>query len=294
MLCEGSQFERFQEGDVPPDLPKDCFFKLEITTQYVTSVAPFEIGNAMLFFLEAADAIITKVRRPKFAITADVFIDSLRCTTKVRVYSLAGCRFAIEFQRRSGDSLSFNAVYERASRYLPRLDMEAAVDEPLFNFQPLPAAPDHAVGVAISAAGILPLLDMTSLVGAPWLQAEAAAALCEMADNPILWTTRVFQGIEKLLQATSTEVDYPTACLLERLSQQAGAVPCFASEGFMPAVMNKVAALQTHPKVRAKLARALSSVIRKQSLLCVSTRADGEAAASLRALDEALGQNVAG
>ena len=185
----------------------------------------------------------------------------------------------IEFQRRSGDSLSFNAIYQRARRYLqPRVSMDADVDEPLFNFQPLPAAPGNAVGVAASTAGILPLLNMTSFVGDPWLQAEAAAALCEMAGNPILWNMRVFQGIEKLLQATSTEVDYPTACLLERLSQQPGAVPCFASEGFMPAVLNKVASLP-HPKVRAKLARALSSVIRKQSLLCVTTRADGEAAA---------------
>jgi hypothetical protein len=256
--------ERFQMGDVPPDPPTDCFFKFEATTQYLTSVAPFEIGNFLLdFFNKKVDAVITKVRRPKFAIKVDVFSDTVMCTTKVRVYSQGSGRFAIEFQRRSGDTISFNATYQQVCRYLQqRLNMEAPEDEPLFNFVPLPI-PDDALGVAISEAEILPLLDMTSLVGAPWLQAEAAASLSKMAaeSNPVLWSPRVFQGIEELLQVISTDVSYPTACLIEHLSQQAGAVPRFASEGFLPAVLDKATSPQSHPQVRNKLARALRNAI---------------------------------
>ena len=128
MVCEGgAQLERFDEGDVPPDPPTDRFFELEATTQYATSVAPFEIGNHLLdFFNERVQATLVKMRRPKFGIKADVFIDGLMCRTKVRVYSLDGCRFAIEFQRRSGDAICYNGAYQKARRFLEqRLNMEA-------------------------------------------------------------------------------------------------------------------------------------------------------------------------
>jgi len=105
---------RFQKGDAPPDLPADTSFQLEVTSGYVCSSSPVEMGNRLLdFFNKRMDAIVRKVSREKFSIKAEVCSDGAACELKVRMYQKE-FGFAFEFQRRRGDTIVFNRVYREA------------------------------------------------------------------------------------------------------------------------------------------------------------------------------------
>merc|ERR1719238_2353373 len=126
------------------------------------------------------------MRRAKFSIKLDVFADSMMCTMKVRVYNQGSGQFAVEFQRRTGDTIAFCATFQKASAYLKRFFTMADHSSPaeaspmLISFEP-PMLPEGLAQEQMNEADLLPLLDMTGLVGAPWLQAEAAVSLSKMA-----------------------------------------------------------------------------------------------------------------
>lgn len=179
----GINTETFMPTDFPPPSPTDSFFKLEMTTLYVASSMPCEIGNHLLDFLGTeVVSTITKMRRAKFSIKADVFVDSMMCSLKIRVYSQESGQFAIEFQRRSGDTISFNVTFQKLAAYLKlRLSMLSnAPDAPvvLFHSEPLPLSQG-----TMSDTHFAPLFDLAGLVGSPGLQAEAAACLSKMAGG---------------------------------------------------------------------------------------------------------------
>jgi hypothetical protein len=179
----GISTESFMPTDFPPPSPTDSFFKFEMTTLYVTSTFPYEIGNHLLDFLgKEAVSTITKMRRAKFSIKADVFVDSMMCSLKIRVYRQESGQFAIELQRRSGDTISFNVTFQKLAAYLkPRLYMLTdAPDEPavLFHSDPL-SLPQGTM----SDANFAPLFDLAGLVGSPGLQAEASACLSKMTGD---------------------------------------------------------------------------------------------------------------
>lgn len=179
----GISTESFMPTDFPPPSPTDSFFKFEMTTLYVTSTFPYEIGNHLLDFLgKEAVSTITKMRRAKFSIKADVFVDSMMCSLKIRVYRQESGQFAIEVQRRSGDTISFNVTFQKLAAYLkPRLYMLTdAPDAPavLFHSDPL-LLPQGTM----SDANFAPLFDLAGLVGSPGLQAEASACLSKMTGG---------------------------------------------------------------------------------------------------------------
>eukprot|EP00747_Dinoflagellata_sp_TGD_P185253 gnl/TRDRNA2_/TRDRNA2_41698_c0_seq1.p1 gnl/TRDRNA2_/TRDRNA2_41698_c0~~gnl/TRDRNA2_/TRDRNA2_41698_c0_seq1.p1 ORF type:complete len:659 (+),score=115.33 gnl/TRDRNA2_/TRDRNA2_41698_c0_seq1:64-2040(+) len=104
----------FEECHVPPRRPQDGLFKLEPTTFHVSANSPLEVGNHLLFFLATVvGASVRKVDRQKFTIKADVDGAKGTCTLKVRVYAEDG-GYAVEFQRRNGDSMALNLVYQQA------------------------------------------------------------------------------------------------------------------------------------------------------------------------------------
>lgn len=119
--------ERFVDGDVPPKQPQSVFFKLELTTLYVSSSSPFELGNLVLDFLrDAGESKIRKVKRCKFSVNADVCKQGAACTTKIRFYDCGSHKLAIEFQRHSGDTVTFNDIFKQALEYLKsRSDLTA-------------------------------------------------------------------------------------------------------------------------------------------------------------------------
>lgn len=250
----------FKEGDTPPCTPPDPLFKFEVTTIYAAHMDQqvFQIGNMLLeFFEQQVASDITKVNPKKYAIKADCFLGSMMFSTKARVYTRAPGQYAIEFQRRAGDTVSFNRAFQMASEYFnSRVSVVPVFAQPpsLQNFAPppLPGGP-----MPVSTEDLTPIIDMASM---PGLQAEAVVSLAELAaeGSASLCDTRVFEIIPWLLQAKSMEVGFPTSRLLFHLAQRAEAAPLFMAHGIVPHMRAKTEDPATQAKVREQLNQALS------------------------------------
>lgn len=262
--------DTFQDGDCPPNAPSDSFFKLEATTLSVLTDPrfAFEIGNHLLGFLnDEVVSVPSKVNRKKFSMKADVFAESMMCTIKIRVYMTAFGQFAIEFQRRAGDSIVFNGTFQQASEYLKsRLTLASAPDLAALSNKCWPLIPKGSAGACVSEAALAPLLDMASLADAPSLQADAAASLAEMAaqGDPRLCDLQVFQGISELLRARSVEVAFPTARLVNHLAQRADAAALLSTQGLLSQVRERAEAPETPARVREQLELALRAATQRQ------------------------------
>jgi len=104
----------FPEGATAPALPEDTLFRLEVTT-FESDLAPDEIGNKLLQIFNQAAASVKKVNYKKFSIKVDAHMQGVPCGLKVRVYRQEAVH-AIEFQRRSGDSIVFNRLYQQVKQ----------------------------------------------------------------------------------------------------------------------------------------------------------------------------------
>mmetsp|Transcript_7091 Transcript_7091/g.22148 ORF Transcript_7091/g.22148 Transcript_7091/m.22148 type:complete len:437 (-) Transcript_7091:14-1324(-) len=277
--------ERFLETDTPPSAPSDPFFNFEITTVYVSSTRPYDIGNALLDFLGMkVVSSITKISRKKFTIKADVFVENVMCTLKIRVYHQEQGTYAIEFQRRSGDCVTFNTAYQQATKYLlPRFT--AVKNVPEATTYPFPRC---KAGKNLLEGEILPLLDMAGLIDLPSLQAESATALADMAqDNQAVATlcnTRAFEEFKKLLQTDQTDVAYPTARMLLLLAQCPEAVPCFADEALLSMMLDKVQSKATSALVQHQLAEVVNAAISR----CAATLSEKVCEDVMSALNGAI------
>ena len=119
-VCREVQQRRFTEFSSPPMKSQDPFFRYAMTTFFAVATKPdFEIGNLLLDLLENVGATFEKpVNHTKFGFKAKVQIMDLECVVKVRVYKETGTKYAIEFQRRSGDSICFGNLYKWAEKYI--------------------------------------------------------------------------------------------------------------------------------------------------------------------------------
>jgi hypothetical protein len=293
---------RFVPGDEPPFPPTDEYWKYEVTTLHVKTAGPHEsykIGNHLLAFLhEQVVSSIRKVRSPsetnfqKFSIKADVFIENIMCTLKIRVYrdTREGWYF-VEFQRRSGDCVSFNTAYQNACTYLrTRLGASAGWPDSFAPVQPQPQQHDGTMGtmgVVVSQDEITPLLDMASMKQMPSLQAESATALAGLAqDNTratLLCNNKAFDQFKNLLVSNQTVVAYPTARILFALAQCAEATRYFAEQGILPAILDKVRSEGTSALVQKHLMQTLSIAVAR----CVPLLSDMEVGVLLDGLSAA-------
>jgi len=124
------RFTKRQEGR---KVPEDPFFYMERTTQFLPGVCASEAGNHVLDVLDQGiesrilgvsneklsliESRILKVSNEKLSFRAEAFHSGRDCQMKVYIYQQeSGC--AVEFQRRSGDSVLFWDVYQKASEYL--------------------------------------------------------------------------------------------------------------------------------------------------------------------------------
>mmetsp|Transcript_71309 Transcript_71309/g.159655 ORF Transcript_71309/g.159655 Transcript_71309/m.159655 type:complete len:426 (-) Transcript_71309:8-1285(-) len=280
--------ETFTEADTPPDAPTDPFFKLEVTTVRITSRTPWEIGNDMLdFFKTRVVASITKVNRQKFTVKADVFVEASVCALKARAYQEEHGTYAVEFQRRSGDAVTFNRVFQQASKFLSPRFIPVKLTEKRYTPEAYAEEASSEFGgeellrssAAESQGELRPLLDMAGLLDLPSLQAECAAALADMAQDTRvacrLCTRHTFEDIKKLLQADCTEVAYPTARVLLYLAQCSEAVSCFSDRGLLSMMLDKVRSKGTSSLVRQQLAQALNAAINRCAATLSRTVSDG-------------------
>lgn len=110
--------ERFSGAHVPPSFPQDESCSFEPSTFYVSDIEPARLGNHLVNFLTmAAGAVVTKVSSKKFTLKAEVDGDDGVCTLKVRIYKQEEGRYAIEFQRRSGESSALHKVFNEAAKH---------------------------------------------------------------------------------------------------------------------------------------------------------------------------------
>jgi len=265
LVCEStvrrSCSDRFSSTDEPPCVPEADYGELEETTLHIGDSLAFEVANLILVFLGTLTVSINKVRRAKYWIKADVFIGNDMCTIKIRFYKDSSTT-VVEFQRRSGTCLTFRSIYQKAShfllkRYPTMLNAPTTTDEPV-----APRFPDSNIG----AEELSPYFDMAGMVDQPSLQAEAAAALAEMANTAqaarSICTSKAFiTEFKKLLQSNDLETAVPTSRLLLLIAQQKEAAPCFTDKELLEAVLNQVQSKSTHTLVCEQLSQAFSAAM---------------------------------
>jgi len=142
----------FSDTYAPPRAPEDKGFEFELTTLFMSSSAPVELSNDVLKFLKEEDGVtVKKVDQRAFTVRAESDSDAGTCNLKVSIYAQGGKKYAVEFQRRSGDSTALNDVYQKAldhfkERLLPERKESAGPTA-----EPAPkAAPDAEVTSARS------------------------------------------------------------------------------------------------------------------------------------------------
>lgn len=247
----------FGESHGPPVKPANPHWRYQLTHFFLDTEQPFQIGNALLsFFTESLVSEIKKVNLLKFSIKAEVFVDNVVCMMKARVYAEPhDHRYCVEFQRRSGDCVSFSQVYQDAARFLKAKFGIRDVEPKAKPFPSLPSgiqSKDH----------IGPLLSMFEC---PELQAESAAALAKIIQHSsvasLLCTPDACKEYMQLLKSDSTAVTYATACLLSRLVLCPEASKLFAQYGCTQLMREKAQAKTTPEVVQGKLQQALHSLI---------------------------------
>jgi len=275
---------KFTDEHVPPEVPKDPFYQLAITTFYVMLAAhmtPATIGNLILKFLHnEVNSSISKVRASKFWIKADVFVKSdgfvryVMSTVKVRVYRAVDGTYAVEFMRRGGCSVVFHSVFQQAlSHFKENMrvvgevgDMTPPPPQLGFGVLPLPSlGPDNPFA---PETNLEPILDMAAMTSQPAIQAEAAVALVEIAEQDVsraasLCTEEVFQAVQHLLQCDLTEASFPTARLLRQLSHCDEAKAFFADTKLLDDLIRKVQATLRCALVSGEFARVLAVVAKR-------------------------------
>jgi len=110
---------RFPEDHSAAAKPKDALFEYSSTTIFLSSDTPGVIGNRVLdLFCNRFTAQILKVNLEKSVVKVSLSVAGVTCVLKARIY--ADCNnelttHALEFQRRSGDTLIFHDVYRCVS-----------------------------------------------------------------------------------------------------------------------------------------------------------------------------------
>mmetsp|Transcript_5512 Transcript_5512/g.15112 ORF Transcript_5512/g.15112 Transcript_5512/m.15112 type:complete len:489 (+) Transcript_5512:189-1655(+) len=286
-----NQTQRFPAAQVPPPLPTDPLFALEVATTLILALSPkFEpakIGNDLLDFLDVSvAAAILKVNLTKFTVKANVFIESRMCTIKARVYDRGGSKYALEMQRRSGDAVVFGATFQKATEYF---------DERLYfgSTRTIPAAVSAALAKpAVQPADTIelqPMLDMAAMEEPPSLQAEAATALAELvafqpaAVSGQLCCQEAFDRIRRLLHSDKQEVAYPTARLLSQLAKMSEAGPFIADHSFVQLLVEKVSAKESLLLVRTEFTEVINTIVQQHADKLSSRAKDSISAALVKA-----------
>jgi len=221
---------QFISGDVPPALPTDPYFCLQGTTVIMENLSPEQLGNGLIRLLrQEASADISKISRIKFSVKAHVFVQGLSCQVKVRVYKQE-FGYAVEFQRRGGDALSFQALFRLASERLDYHSRAASNEQHTFAgaHESMVLQVPSAVGQPGSSKqeiSIAPLLEMARGTSDVCMQSEVAEALAGYASDATLsWqlsTPDALDVCEMLSRVDHVSVAHPMRRLATALAHVA-------------------------------------------------------------------------
>lgn len=290
-VSPASSTEKFHPGDLPPDQPQSAHFHFETTTVFVTADTPYLLGNALLDFLGTrVVSSVSKINIKKFAIKADCFLDHIMCSLKVRVWKTPKGEFALEFQRRQGDSFAFGDVYSQACQFLKqRFPTMRGGPSEFTERLPVPPPPDEAHEYPLTQEDLTSVLEMAKMHTFPTLQAEAASSLAKMSCEEssalkILHTKETLDVLQTLLGAHELDISYPTARVISELAKHE-VEGRLAEHGILQAAISTCGANDTAQIVRLELAKAASESVRRSVAAMVSP-AISEGLA--RALEDAM------
>lgn len=253
---------RFENSELPPALPEDPLFQLSATTITCSCDPSWGMNTLLDFFETQVTSEVTKVTPAKFAIKLEAFDNGTRCSMKVRMYRLQNDEYALEFQRRSGDAITFQKVYQQACL---QLEPRSASTGTVADATPLVDLPTGQSSTEV----LTPLIDMLSFSDAPKLQAEAAAGLAslvsgEQASAVAECSAPLFDLLANLLNANCIDVAYPIACLLSTFADCASAKALLASSGLLPAMKEQMVSVHKPTLVKQKLTAAVTACCQQE------------------------------
>lgn len=266
-----ANWEGFQEHHMPPSPPLSRHFKFAPSTLLVEGCSPHQIGKSVLAFLTSqVVASVRKVRPGKYSIKAEVFVEGVSCTMKVRVYSCDE-KYAVEVQRRAGDAFILQSTYRLLWSFLEihcgRVSGQdeapvTPVHPALPQFDPIDEDQEES-----NVEVVAPLLAMATVAG---LQAEAASALAQMVKGgrvsaaPLLAAPhQVASTLKGLLTSGYLETVYPAARCVSDLASFHEAESILSHHGLLELVtLQAVAELRAaQGLVGTALARAVVDAV---------------------------------
>lgn len=252
----------FEEQDEALPVPRDSFFKLEMTSFTAQARSASLLGNRMICFLNSeADGVIRKVDRSKFSIRAEVCLDGLSCETKVRIYRQSCGIYIVEMQRRSGDGIAFNRLYRWASHYVSGgTGQQKALEE----FHKVPS-----LSHGNKEASLATLLDLAKTSNKQ-LQTEAAQGLLQAAQDENLsgqlCTTQALPALQNLLQSDSFGIAEPLAHVLCVLSFLPEAQDMFTARHVLRVMVDMIWSKRIGKLVSERLAHAVHHLVVQNSV----------------------------
>jgi hypothetical protein len=245
--------EHFQEHHVPPNPPSSQLFAFTPTTLFLEGCGPQQIGKSVVDFLTSqVVASVTKVKPEKYSITAEVFVEAVSCTIKVRVYKHEG-RYAVEVQRRSGDAFVLESTYRLLVEFLETrcggvsgTHASAPLTQPAL---PEPESTEEDTEVP-SVEVLAPVLAMATVAG---LQAEAASTLAAIIHGGHVSAAALFSDPDQvaftlmdLLASGCVDTVYPVARCVSGLAAFGEADSILAHHGLLQKMaLQAVAELRT-------------------------------------------------
>jgi hypothetical protein len=289
---ETQPLRRFQDFQIGRRVPEDAFFRFEKTTQHLQGVPPSKAGNLVLDYLEKEIASsITKVNDKKYTIKADAFHNGLACQIKVYIYHQeSGC--AVEFQRRSGDSVAFWSIYEEVTQYLQK-PCKVAEQHGINAFakQPLPA---EIVGQVTEEETLSILLQMPRQ--APQSQDELASRIFSLVEetlpSPAQWCKlELLEVLIELLASNRFAAAYPAACSLAHLANTCEARRLFFNQRILKSIVDRLWVKETGEAVWLQLAHVMHSLAASHADYLDTHQSQELADAIAAGLDSAPGHN---
>jgi hypothetical protein len=287
-----AESELFQEHHIPPKPPSSSHFAFAHTTLFLEGCEPKQIGETVVDFLTSqVVASVTKVTPQKYSIKAEVFVEAVSCTIKVRVYEHDG-KYAVEVVRRSGDAFVLQSTFHLLAAFLAT---HCGVVSGMHDSAPLtqPMLPELEP-TEEDKEGLAPLLTMATVAG---LEAEAAMTLVTMAKgghasaNALLSAPdQVASALTDLLASGSLDMVYPAACCVSVLAAFDEADCILAHHGLLQTMaLQAVAELRTSQGlVGTALAQAVVDAVH-----CCAASLSSEAARELeQVLDDAMNDEM--
>lgn len=234
-VCHGwsRQIPQFMESEEAPWAPSDPLFQFEDSVISIPNAdaSAAALGNAFLDFVKTTTAAVSKVSLKKYSVKADVFIDGVMCTVKMRIYKQMDAHI-LEFQRRCGCAFVFSKVFRSASQFM--VQRFAGHGDPMCDVPPF--ATPCPLGTDKSL-----VLDLVHLCKQSHLQAEAASALSCLDPKTLDqfdWT-QVLCVIEILLNVEQLDVAFPVAQFVLQSAMHPEFVQRLNSRGILATVRNR-------------------------------------------------------